>query len=237
MATLTKPRAPCKTKAPVFSVELVAATIRLNGHLYHVEPIGPGEDGSVAYRLEKAGDPEGVYDVIRTLAGLVECSCPDYEARHRGLDCGACKHGRALVTLGLMAAPKPEPTPVDRQTKPALAPEPAPAPTPAATTTTSGPAPAPDVAAAVRGARPEPRPVTEADRARRAVFGITLPEIPAEAPGSSQDASAAAVDQTPPTPPGEPQGPEGHAEGAGPDDGADLDDPWSEDGVASRNGP
>jgi hypothetical protein len=71
--------------------------------------VRPGEDGTKAFRLSKLssrGD-EAIYDVVRTHAGLVECDCPHYEARLRGNCADCCKHGRALVELGLMEAPRP----------------------------------------------------------------------------------------------------------------------------------
>ena len=61
-----------------------------------------GEFGSKAFRMTKHSARDGgTYDVIRTAAGIVECDCPDYEARHRGNGFGCCKHGRALVQLRL----------------------------------------------------------------------------------------------------------------------------------------
>jgi hypothetical protein len=122
MPTLTQSRPSVKSsRTRPFSCKLLSATVEISGAVYQVEPIDPGQDGTAAYRL--AGAKGQVYDVIRTLYGLVECDCPDYEARHRGLDCGCCKHGRALVELGMIEAPKPvpfkptpEPEPTDEPT-------------------------------------------------------------------------------------------------------------------------
>jgi hypothetical protein len=80
-------------------------SVTIKGQVYAVEPIPPGEDGTAAYVLTKRDGTS--YAVIRTHAGLVECDCPDYEARHRGLDCLPCKHGAALVDAGLIDAPRP----------------------------------------------------------------------------------------------------------------------------------
>jgi hypothetical protein len=82
-----------------------AASVTIKGQSYGVEEIPPGEDGTRAFVLTKANGTS--YAVIRTHAGLVECDCPDYEARHRGLDCLTCKHGKALVEAGLLDAPRP----------------------------------------------------------------------------------------------------------------------------------
>lgn len=87
-----------------FSAELLSASVRINGAGYDVEPIPPTEDETVAYRLARH-DNEAVYDVVRTRGGVVECGCPDYEHRHRGNGFGLCKHGQALVRLGLVEAP------------------------------------------------------------------------------------------------------------------------------------
>lgn len=96
-----------KSKAKAFACSLTA---EINGQPYGVEPIDPGECGTKAYRLTKRWADGAVYDVIREDDGHVACDCPDYEARHRGNGFGMCKHGRSLVTLGLLDAPKaPEP--------------------------------------------------------------------------------------------------------------------------------
>lgn len=80
-------------------------SIEINGISYSVERIPAGECGSIAFRLSKH-DCDGLcYDVIRTHFGIVECDCPSYEATHRGLGLGTCKHGRALVELGMVPAP------------------------------------------------------------------------------------------------------------------------------------
>jgi hypothetical protein len=115
-----------------FSAELVNATLKINGTDYTVEPIPAGEFGTIAFRLVKRGS-DAVYDVVRTHQGIVECDCPDYESRHRGNGLGMCKHGRALVTLGLVDAPHPfeRPTPAVVEVEhpaPVVAAEPDPAP-------------------------------------------------------------------------------------------------------------
>lgn len=81
--------------------------LTIAGTPYGVEPIGPGEEGTKAYRLSKASAGGEVYDVIRTHHGLIECTCPHYEMRLKGNTCSCCKHGSALVAFGLMDAPAP----------------------------------------------------------------------------------------------------------------------------------
>jgi hypothetical protein len=88
-----------------FTCRFVSINVEINDTRYAVDPIEPGECGTKAFRLAKHSGDHAVYDVIRTHTGLVECDCPDYETRHRGNGYGMCKHGRALVELGLMAAP------------------------------------------------------------------------------------------------------------------------------------
>jgi hypothetical protein len=80
-------------------------TITLGGKSYGVESIPPGGFGDRAWRLS---GPEGqVYDVIRTHFGIVECDCPSYEFRLKGNCITPCKHGAALIAVGLLQAPEP----------------------------------------------------------------------------------------------------------------------------------
>jgi hypothetical protein len=127
MSTMTSVHAPVKPggKPRLFACsgphpdpDGTGRFVTINGTHYDLRPIPPGECGTAAFVLEKHADPDATYSVIRTHAGLVECSCPDYEARHRGIDCGYCKHGRALVELGLLRAAKPEPIASARLTAP-----------------------------------------------------------------------------------------------------------------------
>jgi hypothetical protein len=98
MSTITLP-APIVKPSPV----------EIKGASYTVEAIEAGEFGTAAYRVVKLVNGEA-YDVIRTHAGAVECSCPDWVVRHS--DKGTCcKHGRALMELGLLDAPAPAPRP------------------------------------------------------------------------------------------------------------------------------
>ncbi len=106
MSTLTSPHNPVK---PIRRREPLTAslTITIRGDVYSLTSISPGEDGSRAWRLEKQGDGDAVYDVIRRHDGLVQCSCPSWEATYSN-SVSTCKHGQALVMVGLLQAPKVE---------------------------------------------------------------------------------------------------------------------------------
>jgi hypothetical protein len=65
--------------------------------VYQMVGLGPG-----VFRLWSLHG-KGQYDVT-TDEGRVTCTCPDY--RHRRRDAGeTCKHGDALVLLGMLPAP------------------------------------------------------------------------------------------------------------------------------------
>jgi hypothetical protein len=105
MTTLTAP-APKSKAGRTARPFACSMTVEINGQSYGVEPIDPGECGTKAFRLAKRWADGAVYDVIRDNDGHVACDCPDYECRHRGNGFGLCKHGKALVALGLIDAPK-----------------------------------------------------------------------------------------------------------------------------------
>lgn len=93
------------SKSKPFSCAFVSMTIAVNDTRYAADPIEAGEFGTKAFRLAKHSGDHAVYDVVRQADGIVACDCPDYESRHRGNGYGMCKHGRALVELGLLPAP------------------------------------------------------------------------------------------------------------------------------------
>ena len=78
------------------------STLSIKGNAYRVSEIDPGECGVSAVRLIKLVDGE-VYDLIRTRADVVECSCPDFVRRHEGKGT-VCKHGAAMVARGFLPA-------------------------------------------------------------------------------------------------------------------------------------
>jgi hypothetical protein len=84
--------------------------LRLNGTAYALTVYrAEAEDVVRVVRLEKRDGT--TYDGSEHPHGA-ECTCPDYEVRHRGLDALSCKHIRALRALGLLApAPRTDATP------------------------------------------------------------------------------------------------------------------------------
>jgi hypothetical protein len=104
MQSVAAPSKKSKAAKP-FSCEFVSMTLAVNDVRYACDPIDPGEFGTRSFRLCKRSGDHAVYDVIRQHDGIVACSCPDYIARHQGNGYGLCKHGKALVELGLMPAP------------------------------------------------------------------------------------------------------------------------------------
>jgi hypothetical protein len=101
-----------------------AVQIEIKGALYAVEAIPAGEFGTVAARVTKLVNGE-VYDLLLTTDGRCECTCPDFEARHRGLPTQGCKHIRGVKAAGMLVATTPAPvagkpnvapvTPADRK--------------------------------------------------------------------------------------------------------------------------
>ena len=65
---------------------------------------GPGQHAGPS-AWSRTATRTRVYDVARTAAGLVDCDCPSYEATYRGNGLATCKHGQALVMVGLLEAP------------------------------------------------------------------------------------------------------------------------------------
>lgn len=111
MSTVTRPAAKSSRPARPFDCAMGPGAdgedvVTINGTAYYLDRIPAGECGTDAYTLEKRADGTR-YAVLRTHAGLVECDCPDYETRHRHIDTGTCKHGRALVELGLLPGVEP----------------------------------------------------------------------------------------------------------------------------------
>ncbi len=134
---MTSLLAPAPTTKPARTRTIVTLALSINGQGYGIEGT--------------------VYDVAQTPDGHAECTCPDYEARRRGLDASGCKHVKAMRQMGLI-----DPAPVPG--------EPAPEPTP-------GPAPEPAPSPA-----PTPAPVDDVSRLQARAFGIRLPEPAARRP-------------------------------------------------------
>jgi hypothetical protein len=99
MSTIVRPRPPVK---PARKPVVASLHLTINGVDYACLPIAPGPDNTRAFRLVKEGREDSVYDVARTTEGLVVCDCPSYEATYRGNGLATCKHGQALVQVGLL---------------------------------------------------------------------------------------------------------------------------------------
>jgi hypothetical protein len=86
-------------------------SVEIKGALYGVESIDAGECGQSAVRVVKRVNGES-YDLIRTNANVLECTCPDWVCRHDGKGT-CCKHLSFAVAHGLLpvvvAAPAPRP--------------------------------------------------------------------------------------------------------------------------------
>lgn len=90
-----------KTRTPKQMVATL--TLSINQTWYEVSPIRGIQDPEVvrAWRLVKKNVDGAVYDVSERIGGA-ECTCPDYEIRHRGLDASGCKHVKSLIAVGLI---------------------------------------------------------------------------------------------------------------------------------------
>jgi hypothetical protein len=77
-------------------------TLSIRGTSYAVEPIAAEIEGiSPAWRLVKLDGSDKVYDIAMTPHGAT-CDCPDFVARHEGLDTSGCKHIQAARLVGLL---------------------------------------------------------------------------------------------------------------------------------------
>ncbi len=74
----------------------------IGGVAYHLRTLAPDPPAAArAFRLRKFDGTE--YDVAQTVEGLT-CDCPDFTFHREGNDPQGCKHIRALVECGLLAA-------------------------------------------------------------------------------------------------------------------------------------
>jgi hypothetical protein len=88
-----------------FQCRLISAQVEIQNRVYTVIPYDFDKLGS-GFQVVKSGLNDEVYNVIHTETGINTCDCMDYLRRHQGNGYGLCKHGRALVELGLMPAPR-----------------------------------------------------------------------------------------------------------------------------------
>jgi hypothetical protein len=106
MATVSDPARGEKRRKPVRPAHGVARlTLTINGVAYSLHPLWcDGVEATRLYRLRKAGTPAR-YVVAETPDGPV-CDCPDYTFHREGIDPAGCKHIKAMVAVGLIAARK-----------------------------------------------------------------------------------------------------------------------------------
>lgn len=109
----------CSLGTPIVSIddeedeEDAPTKLAINGFTYEAREIPAGECGTVAFEVLKV-ETNNHYHVIRDAYGLVKCDCPDYLMRHDGT-AAMCKHGKALVSMGLVKTPTPIPSTVGRR--------------------------------------------------------------------------------------------------------------------------
>jgi hypothetical protein len=77
--------------------------LTINGTGYSIRPIDAGFAGVRAFRLRKADGK--TYDVVQDLEDAIRCDCGDFIFRREGLTDRPCKHGAALVALGMLEDP------------------------------------------------------------------------------------------------------------------------------------
>jgi hypothetical protein len=97
--------ASLKRRKPAVKAPAPSLTLTIQGKPYDVRPIEPGGFGGRAWRL--SGPKGQIYDVVRTHLGICEFDCPSYEFRLKGNCITPCKHGAALVAVGLLEPPCP----------------------------------------------------------------------------------------------------------------------------------
>src|SRR5262249_10332115 len=97
---------PTRTPRPVGPAHGTARlTLTVNGTDYRVRPLAVEDLGCGvrrAFRLRKEGGMDA-HTVCELIEGPVSCDCGDYVWRRDGQrELGPCKHGAALVVLGLL---------------------------------------------------------------------------------------------------------------------------------------
>ncbi len=101
MSTITSTRPRVNAKSRPLTVEMV---LTINGQTYDVEPMAHAPGALKSYRLAKRlGGDSAVYD-LDAHADRIVCTCPSYTKTHEGTS-SLCKHGRALVMVGLCDYP------------------------------------------------------------------------------------------------------------------------------------
>jgi hypothetical protein len=94
------PRGGCTIGGRYYRPGCYLPNVEIKAASYIVQPIDAGECGTSAVRLVKRTSGES-YDLIRTHAHGLGCSCPDFVFRHEGKG-SVCKHLAHAVALGLL---------------------------------------------------------------------------------------------------------------------------------------
>lgn len=104
LATAPVPTKGSRRQPKSFSCSIEAASVRINGARYHAEEVTGITDPFIlrAWRFEKSGDDEAVYDVAKHAHGGISCTCPDWETRHYEYNTAGCKHVQCAVALGFL---------------------------------------------------------------------------------------------------------------------------------------
>ena len=93
-----------RSTKPIRRPVVASLVLTINGTPYDVEPIGNAPAGLRSFRLAKCSGDGATYD-LDAFGDRVECSCPSYQKTHAGTT-SLCKHGKSLVTVGLVDYPK-----------------------------------------------------------------------------------------------------------------------------------
>ena len=100
MTTTTRARTRKPARTPHGTCRL---TLTINEAAYAVKPVPCDPTAALkCYELRKADGER--YHVSRHAHGI-ECTCPDFIFRRDGLTAEPCKHGAALIALGLLDGP------------------------------------------------------------------------------------------------------------------------------------
>jgi hypothetical protein len=103
MSTITQPRPAVNHKRVRPAHGKCSLILSIRGVKYRVRPVACQCNASKCYELRKLADGT-VYHVSRHEHG-VECTCADWTWKRNGLTDLPCKHGAALLALGLLDAP------------------------------------------------------------------------------------------------------------------------------------
>ncbi len=116
MSTLLSPARstkPIRRREPARALD-VSLVLTINGQSYDVSPVAHAPGALKSYRLAKVAGDLAVYD-LDAFGDRVACTCPSYLKTHEGTT-SLCKHGKSLVTVGLVDYPDVGSTHIDEPT-------------------------------------------------------------------------------------------------------------------------